>query len=38
MAPDIDIFDLEGQLEKQLKKKLEQIWKDEAGDTTKWDK
>jgi len=38
MQPDIDTFDLESQLEKDLKKKFEQIWKDEAGDTTKWDK
>lgn len=38
MIPDIDTFELEATLEKDLKKKFEQIRKDEAGDATKWDK
>lgn len=35
---DLDILGLEEDIEKQLKKKCEQIWKDEAHETTKWDK
>lgn len=38
MVPDIDTFEIEATLEKELKKKFEQIRKDEAGDATKWDK
>lgn len=38
MNSDLDILGLEEDIEKQLKKKCEQIWKDEAHETTKWDK
>lgn len=38
MNSDLDVLGMEEDLEKSLKKKCEQIRKDEAHENTKWDK